>query len=67
MRSKFKQLRKNILDKTVIPWYTGDDVPISWKKKEIRKLKKKTVRKNYKLGSISKKTYKDILKMLRGE
>ncbi len=43
-------------------WSTGDDVPITWKKKELKRLRKKTLRDNYKRGVISKQLYKEMLK-----
>lgn len=42
-------------------WSTGDDVPITWKKKELKRLRKKTLRDNYKRGVISKALYMEIL------
>ncbi len=39
-------------------WACGADVPTTWKKKELKKMRKKTLKQNLKLGVISKKVYK---------
>jgi hypothetical protein len=64
MREKFKALKDKVREEACVDWYTGDDVPTTWSKKKLRKLKKKTIRTNYKLGSIDKGTFKRLLALL---
>jgi len=43
------------------PWDTGDDVPITWDAKELKRMNKRTLRDNYKRGVITKELYKIML------
>ena len=40
-------------------WTCGDDVPISWEPEELRRMRKKTLRQNYKNGYFTKSQYKN--------
>jgi len=49
-------------DMPITPEYTcGDDVPISWEPKELRRMRKKILRQNYKSGFFTKSQYKNRL------
>lgn len=50
-------------DTTAPPWSTGDDVPLTWGDEEIARLRKRTLRDNWKRGVISKEVYLRYLKM----
>ncbi len=45
-------------------WTCGNDVPISWGAKELRRTRKKTLRVNYQNGHFTKKQYKNRLQDL---
>ena len=45
-------------------YFCGDDVPISWEPEELRRMRKKTLRQNYKNGYFTKSQYQNRLKDL---
>lgn len=66
IRDKIKKGVKEAQVKSVeyidLGWYVGDDIPITWDLSELKKIKKKVLRLNWKRGVINTKTYKILLK-----
>lgn len=63
-REKLKEIKPKFDPNCIQPtpmWTCGDDVPISWEPKELRRMRKKTLRQNYKSGYFTKSQYKNRL------
>lgn len=64
LRDKLKKVKPTEPEGTTVPfddsapvWSTGDTLPVTWDDAEIKKLRKRTLRDNYKRGVISKEMY----------
>lgn len=66
-RSIFKKLKVEDASHPFIPWTCGEDVPLTWDKKELIQMEFKTVKSNYKAGAITTVVYKNLMQYIRSK
>ena len=66
-RSIFNKLKVEDASHPFIPWTCGEDVPLTWDKKELIQMEFKTVKSNYKAGAITTVVYKNLMQYIRNK
>lgn len=67
MRNKLKKVKITEHEGDGVPlstkpsWSVGYDVPVTWSKQELKNMKRRILRDNYKRGVISKEVYKNMI------
>jgi len=65
LRSKLKCIeptKDDEIQDVPMLWNTGRDVPLTWSREELFRLSRQTLRDNFKLGNIDKKTYRRMVR-----